>query len=139
MIINGKEVAWSNIQLLIMGVPVKEVSSISYSKNRTKTNNYGIGSNPVSRTSGNVECSASITLHASAIEAITNAAPEADLTLIPFFDIKVMYIPSNGGEIYVHTLKQCEFLSNGREVSQNDALVEQSFDLILDDIIFEIK
>jgi hypothetical protein len=57
-LINGTAYDFSQIIVTILGVPVASVSSIEYSEEQEKTNNYGAGNRPVSRGQGAIEAKA---------------------------------------------------------------------------------
>jgi hypothetical protein len=96
-----------------------------------KENNYGAGGMPSSRGVGNYTCKASITLYAEESQKLTDIAPNGDLTLIPPFDMIVAYYATDGATIATtHTIKNCEFTNNKREVKQGDKKIEVAHDLL---------
>ena len=48
-LINGRAYDYAQIEVNILGVPVAGISAISYTEEQEKVNNFGAGSNPVSR------------------------------------------------------------------------------------------
>jgi hypothetical protein len=121
-LVNGTAYSWSQITLNILGVPVAGVSSISYNEEQEMQDNYGAGNRPVSRGYGRINTEGSVTLHMEEVEAIQNAVSTGRLQDIPEFDIVVAYLPE-GGNIVTHTLKNCRFKNNGREVSEGDMAI----------------
>jgi hypothetical protein len=121
-LVNGTAYSWSQITLNILGVPVAGVSAISYNEEQEMTDNYGAGNRPVSRGYGRITTEGSVTLHMEEVEAIQAAVSTGRLQDIPEFDVVVAYLPE-GGNIVTHTLKNCRFKNNGREVSEGDMAI----------------
>lgn len=136
MLINGKAYAWSDAVFTVASVLVNGISEINYEKKREKTDNYGAGSKPVSRSYGKEEFTADITLHMEEVEAITNAAPDRDLTLIGMFDVTVTFAPSLGAAPVRHMLRGCEFKNNTRAMKEGDNMFAVKLELIVGDIEF---
>jgi hypothetical protein len=90
----------------------------------------------VSRGYGNITTEGSITLEMSEIEALTNVAPSRQLWNIPEFDIIITFIPEGGTGTVTHILKNCRFMSNGRDVNQNDMTIVKQLDLKISHIIW---
>jgi hypothetical protein len=133
-LINGRSYDFTQIIVTILGVPVASVSKITYNQKQDKTNNYGQGSNAVSRGQGVIEADASFDISMNDIEAIRDVAPNGSLLNVPAFDITVFF--GNAQKPVTHTLKNCEFISDGVDASQGDTDLKQSFDLILSHIDF---
>jgi len=131
-LINGKAYYYTQILLTILGVPVAGVTSINYTEEQEKTNNFGAVSRPVSRGHGAIECSGSIELSMNEVEAIRAAAPSGSLLKIPAFTITVTYL--NLQKVVTHKLKNCEFLNDGVETSQGDTDIRRTFDLVISDV-----
>ena len=122
-LINGKSYSWADITFNIGGVPVAGITKISYKVSQEKQNNYGAGSEPVSRGKGNREYEASITLHMEEVERLLLAAPNRDLLKIPAFDINITY-QADPTNIANHVLKNCEFTEDGTDIGQGDQVIE---------------
>jgi len=90
-LINGQAYDHANVRVNIAGVQVFGVKSVMASKSVPKTNNPGIGGEPVSRGRGDVEYESSITLSMVDIERIRAAAPARDLTNISPFVMVVTF------------------------------------------------
>jgi hypothetical protein len=134
MLINGKATAWADIVTTLAGVILTRITELNYEKKREKTDNYGAGSKPVSRSYGKEEFMADITLHSDEVEALTNAAPERDLTLIAPFDITVTSVAALGAAPVRNVLRGVEFKNNPRAMKQGDAVFEVKLELIVGDI-----
>ena len=132
-LINGKAYDFSDIIVTILGVPVASVSAIKYKEEQEKKNNYGAGDRPVSRGKGAIEADASFDISMNDVEAIRAVALDGSLLKVPAFDIVVFF--GNGANPVTHVLKNCEFLSDGVEVSQGDTDTKRSFDLVISHIV----
>lgn len=133
-LINGRAYDYAQIQVTILGVPVAGVSAISYSQEQEKVNNFGAGSNPVSRGHGTIDTSASITISMNDVEAIRDVAPNGSLLAIPAFDISVTFL--NAQKVVTHVIKNCEFTNDGMEATQGDTNIERAFDLVASHIVY---
>lgn len=133
-LINGRAYDYAQIQVTILGVPVAGVSAISYSQEQEKVNNFGAGSNPVSRGHGAIDTTASITISMNDVEAIRDVAPNGSLLAIPAFDVSVTFL--NAQKVVTHVIKNCEFTNDGMEATQGDTNIERSFDLVASHIVY---
>lgn len=130
-LINGRAYDFTQILVKILGAPVASVSAISYTEEQSKENNFGAGSRPVSRGRGAINASGSITLSMNDIEALrdSDAAIGGSLLKIQPFDIQVSFL--NAQKVVTHVLKNCEFLDDGTEASQDDKDIKRSFNLVI--------
>lgn len=131
-LINGRAYDFTQILVKILGSPIASVSAITYTEEQTKENNFGAGSRPVSRGQGAINASGSITLSMNDIEAIRDVALDGSLLKIAPFDIQVSYL--NAQKVVTHTLKNCEFIDDGVETSQDDKDIKRSFGLVISHI-----
>lgn len=130
-LINGTRHSWASVKVALLGRTVSGISSVSYEDKQEKVDNYGAGIFPVSRGKGKYEASAKITLHAYEVDAIVRALGIGKrLTDIPQFDVVVAYIPEGSDGLITHTIRNCEFTMNKREVKQGDTVIEVELDLI---------
>ena len=90
-LINGINYSWAGIKLVLFGVPVVGITKISYSAKQKKDNNYGAGTEPVSRGYGNVEYEASIEIYMDEWKRIIAASPNRNPLAIAPFDVQVLY------------------------------------------------
>lgn len=132
-LINGTAYGWSQIKVNIGGVEVNGITSINYSDEREIQDNYGAGNRPVSRGYGAIATEGSITLHMAEVEALQSNATDGSLLSISEFDIVVAYLPE-GGVIKTHTLKNCRFKNNGRDVSTGDMEIAVELNLAIGEI-----
>lgn len=141
ILINGTSYGWSNIKLVLFGVPVVGITSISYGKKQEKSNNYGFGSEPVSRGYGRIEYNASIEIYKEEWQRIINASPGNDVLQIPPFKIQVLYgnSPSQGQTVVPHVdvLNNCEFMEDPFNVKEGDGKILLTIPLIIAGISHE--
>lgn len=133
-LVNGQAYDYVSIEVLIDGVPLPSVKSITYETNQEKTNNYGTNAKPVSRGRGAKEFTASMEISMNDVEALRGAAPNGQLVDIPPFDIIVAF--GNVQNPVVHRLKMCEFVNDGVDGSQGDTDLSRTFDITPGDILY---
>ena len=128
-LINGQAYDYTQIIMSVLGVPVAGVTSINYTEEQEKTNNFGAGNRPVSRGRGAIEASGSIELSMNEIEALRDAAPSGSMLKIPPFEITIDYL--NLQKVVTHKLKNVEFTNDGVETSQGDTDIRRTFDIVM--------
>jgi hypothetical protein len=122
--------SWGSVTLTLFGVPVIGITKISYKRTQKKENNYGWGQEPISRGYGNKEYEGSIELYTDEWKRIIAASPDRDPTLIPWFDIPVVF----GGTRLLpdrDILRAVEFLEDPLEASQGDTKLLVTIPLII--------
>lgn len=134
-LINGREYSWADVSFNVGGVPVIGVTKINYDEEQVKSDNWGAGSNPVSRGYGNRKAGASVTMYASEVEALMAKAPNGNLLDYGTFDVVVQYMV--GAILITHILKNVEFTKNERNLSQGDTKLEVNLPLIVSHIIWK--
>ena len=129
-LVNGVNYSWSNIKLVLFGVPVIGITAIEYKRKQTKENNYGMGNEPVSRGYGKKEYEGKITLYRDEWNAIIAAAPSRDPLDIPWFDIQVSF---SGTRVQpaLDVLRACEFLEDPFTVAQGDTKIMVEIPIII--------
>jgi hypothetical protein len=127
-LINGTAYAWSQVELRIFNQAVAGVVDIKYDDMQQMQDNKGAGEFPVSRGYGNIEAKGTITLEMAEVEALQAAAPQGRINKIPEFDIVVSYLPE-GGVIKTHTLHNCRFKGNKRELKSGDMTINVELEL----------
>lgn len=135
-LINGTAYSWSQIEVNIFNTPIAGITAISYEDMQEMEDNYGAGSNPVSRGYGKKTSKASMTLEMAEVEALQNATTDGSLQSIPEFDIVVSYLPE-GGVIRNHILHNCRFKSNKRDVKTGDMAVNVELELLISHITWK--
>ncbi len=118
-IINGINYSWANISFVLFGVPITQITKISYSRKQKKENNYGAGYDPVSRGYGNNEYEASIEMYTDQWLQIIALAPNNDPLLIDPFDIPVIF-SIDGQPPIKDVLRSCEFTEDPFSGSQGE-------------------
>ena len=129
-LINGINYSWANISLVLFGVPVVGITKIEYKRKQKKENNYGIGSQPVSRGYGNYEYEGSIEIYLDEWKRIIASSPSADPLLIAPFDIQINY---SGRGILVNkdVLRSVEFMEDNFTANQGDTKLMVTVPLII--------
>ena len=121
VLINQISYAWSDVQLSIAkNLPTIGITEINYSQKRKVTSNYGAGSQPITKSFGNVEYTGSITIYKEEYEALKAIALNGDITQIPMFTINIAYMNENL-PIVVEKLLNCNFTEATVKIKQNDA------------------
>lgn len=133
-LINGRAYDWASIAVQLLGQTILGITAVSYKYRQEKVNNFGAGVNPVSRGYGKREPEGSITLEMKEVERIQAAVPAGGSILdIPPFTIAISYVNASN-MLVTHTLHNCEFLENGRELKTGDTNIEVELPLVLSHI-----
>lgn len=127
---NGVNYSWANITAIILGQPMFGISKISYKSKQEKTNNYGAGSEPVSRGYGRTEYEASIEIFTDEWKRIIAASPDRNPLLIPAFDINVLF-GGDGVLPSTEVLRSCEFLENPLDANEGDTKLMITIPIII--------
>jgi len=131
----GKDMGWGHVQILMLGSIVEEVTSIKYDIKQEKTNNYGSGIMPKSRSYGKVEFEASITLNQKEVQKIYDKLPPGNSLIdIAPFDITIAFV-SDGYRPVTHRILNAEFLDEGIEAKQGDSKIEKDYKLIVANVL----
>lgn len=129
-LINGQQHSWSSVEVSILGNIITGITAVNYDDSVTKENHYGAGDMPVHRGRGKYEAKASMTMYNYEVEKILAALPAGQrLQDIAPFSIVVSYL-DDSDQVITHTVRNCEFNSNSRGISQGDTKIEVSFDFI---------
>jgi hypothetical protein len=129
-LINGINYSWASISFILFGVPVIAITKINYKKKQKKENQYGAGSQPISRGYGNYEYEGDIELYTDEIKRIIASAPDRDIMQIPPFDISVLFSGA-GLTTEKDILRSCEFTEEGLAAAQGDTKLLVSMPLII--------
>lgn len=129
-LINGVRHSWASVKLVLLDRTVTGCSAIKYEDKQEKVNNYGTGIYPVSRGLGKYEAMASITLEQYEVEAIQAQLPKGKrIQDIAPFDVVVSFV-NDSDALVNHTIRNCEFTNNKRELKSGDAKIETEYELI---------
>jgi hypothetical protein len=133
-LLNGRAYDWASIRLQLLALTITGVLAISYEDAQEKVNNPGAGIYASSRGYGKYEAKASITLEMKEVERIEGSLPPGKrLQDIGPFNITIAFV--NESNIMVtHTLHNCEFLGNKRDMKTGDTNIEVALDLIVSHI-----
>lgn len=134
-LINGTAYTHADISLNVLGSPIVEVTEINYSAVQNITLNYGTGNQPTSRSYGNVEPVASITISMKEFNNIVALAPLGRIQDIPDFPIGVNYSPE-GQDFRRDLLTLCRFKGADISSSQGNTNTYVTLELSVADIIF---
>ena len=129
-LIGGVSYSWSSVKVVLFGVPVVGIVAIDYKAKQTKTNNYGIGSEPVSRGYGRKEYDGSIEIYLDEWKRIILASPLGDPLNIGQFDIQVLY-GNSVANATKDVLKAVEFLENPFSAKEGDTKLTVKIPLII--------
>jgi hypothetical protein len=132
-LINGINYSWANIQLILFGSPIVGITEISYKRSQKKENNYGMGSEPVSRGYGQKTYEGSITIYYDEWKRILASSPNGDPTLIPPFPIQVLF-EGTGVSYTVDKLLACEFTEDPMDSKTGDTAIKVKIPLIIGSI-----
>ncbi len=135
-LINGINYSGSNVSVNPFGTPLVGILSIDYSSEQEKTDNYGLGTEPVSRGYGLKKYTASMEVYLDELQAFIAAAPNKDLMQIPPFDIPVTF-SGNGVLFSKHVLRACEFKNNPIGVKSGDTKITVKLDLAIAGIVYQ--
>jgi hypothetical protein len=129
-LINGVAYSWSSISFVLFGVPVAGIVNIEYKRKQAKTNNYGAGTEPVSRGYGKKEYDGSIEIYLDEWKRVIKAAPSRDPLAIGWFDIPVLY-GNSVADATKDTLRAVEFLEDPFTAKEGDTKLTVKIPLII--------
>lgn len=124
-LINGKAYAWGDVSINMFGTIIRGITSIMYKDSQEKTNEYGSGHFPVSRSYGKYEAECEIEIELKEMIAIQTAAGlSGSLRIqdIPAFAIDVAY-QAAPGVIVNDRVNNVEFTDNTRETKTGDGRI----------------
>lgn len=130
-LINGKAIDWAMITVTMLGGTFTGITKISGKSSQEKTNNYGIGSLPVSRGRGRKTFEGSITFLAEEWKNIIAAAPNNEPLDIPAFEVAITFVDPTAGTVWQTKFLQSEFTEHGFDASEGDTMMEIEVPLIM--------
>ena len=133
-LVNGRAYDWASLRLQLLSQTIVGITALSYEDMQEKVNNWGAGTMPVSRGYGKYEAKGSVTLEMKELERIQAAlSPGGRIQdIAPFPIISSFVNPSN--QLVTHTLHNCEFTGNKRDMKTGDTNVEVELELIISHI-----
>lgn len=132
----GKAYEHADIAIIIFGQPFDMFTSIEYSDDQDIKNVFAAGSKVHSRTHGNEDPTAKISLLMAGLEALQSAVPTGRIQDIPEFDIVVTFIDT-AFLTKVHKIHNCRFKNNGRKASTGDGAIIVDVDLVISHITWK--
>lgn len=132
-LINGVNYSWSDIKIIMFGVPIIGITKIDYKTKQEVEDQYGVGQKPISRGYGKISFEGSIEMYADEWKKIVAASPNKDPLQIGFFDIPVLM----GGvrnTLTKDVLKSVGFKENPLASSQGDMKILVTIPLVIGDI-----
>lgn len=120
-LVNGRAYDWAQVLVRMSNgnTPFFSIKKVSYKDNQEIENNYGAGNMPVSRGFGNYSAECTITLAMEEVEKIQGSVPSGRLQDVPEFDLIISFVHPETARIVNHTVRNCRFKSNGRDLEQN--------------------
>lgn len=129
-LINGVAYSWASISFVLFGVPVVGITNIEYKRKQVKVNNYGIGTQPVSRGYGKLEYDGSIEIYLDEWKKIITAAPSKDPLAIGWFEVSVLY-GNSVADMTKDKLMAVEFMEDPFNAKQGDTALTVKLPLII--------
>lgn len=130
-------IGWSKVTVHLFGRNLVGIRKVSYNDETERENEYGAGNMPIGQSEGNYKAEASIELTLDEVHAIQQAIPAGGrIQDIPPFDIIVQYEYRN--KIVTDRIRNCRFMGNGVDVSQNDKTIAQDYTLLVSHIEWNV-
>ncbi len=134
-LVNGKSWEFTNITCIILGVPIAELASITYTQVQERNMNFGSSPYATSFGNGTIKVTVTLKISMNEIENIIASIPSGLLQDIPPFDIVVWYGDSALAS-KTHIIKNCLFLNDGRNSSTGETIIWQDYNLIASNVEF---
>ncbi len=128
--IDGVMYTWGQVAIRALGQVFVGVEKISYDDDQDMEMNHGAGNYAIGMGAGKISAKGSVMLYQEELEALQNAAPNRRLQSIPNFDITVTFIPEIGQALVTHTIRNCRFMNNKRDMSSGDQKVSSEINFI---------
>ena len=128
--INGIQYTYGQVSVRALGNVFTGIEKISYEETQEITNNYGAGNYAIGQGMGKIEVKGSMTLYMEELEALVDAAPGRRLQAIPNLDITITWLPEAGQAVKNHTIRNCRFTVNKRDMSTGDTKVTADISFI---------
>jgi hypothetical protein len=133
-LINGRAYDWASLKAQLLGQTIAGITAVMYEDTQAKVDNGGAGTMPTSRGYGKYEAKASVTLEMKEVERIQAAVGTGRrLQDIPPFNIIISYV-NESNLLVTHTLWNCEFTNNKREIKTGDTNIDVQLELIISHI-----
>lgn len=129
-LINGVNYSWASVSVILFGVPLVGITSVSFKRKQAKTNNYGAGVDPVGRGHGKKEYEGSIEIYLDELKKVISAAPGRDILDIPAFDILIK-TGNSASDATIDILKSCEFTEDPFDAKHGDTALTVKLPLVI--------
>jgi hypothetical protein len=126
-VINGY--SYADAKFIFNGIIVPGIKSFSFKVKKTKTNNYGMGENPDSRSRGKKEYEGSLGMTHDSAKILKTLSPTGLLTEIPA-GVAILSLVRTDGRKEVITMNFFEWMSDGLEGSEGDEDLQTDNDVI---------
>ena len=138
---NSAEFAWSNLSVTVLGRTFERILEVEYDVEINKKQIYGRGTKVKGIQRGNEKPTCSITIGQSELEALTLIAqatnPRAKATDL-VFDIQVLYLDEDSGDIVVDRIIGAEFTKQPKSFKQDDSDMQMKGDCLCMDILYNV-
>lgn len=121
--------SFGDAQISFNGIDMPGITSFEFNSSQSKTNNYGLGKNPVSRSRNNIEYEGSIELDYDTQNLLASLSPTGLLKDVPSGVMVLSLSRPDGGKETV-TMGAFEFSGDGISGSQGDDNLTHSIDVI---------
>jgi len=135
--VNGREYSWTDISVVIAGVPMAGITSITYSETQASEKVYGAGKRPVSFSLGKIEAECEIEISRVELNGLLAASVGNSLLDIGTFDIIVAYANSEAIPV-VDIVKNCRFTSQNSGGSLDDASLSSTLTVMCSHVNFGV-
>ena len=127
--------SYADAKIIFDGIELPGVTAFDYDVKKTKTNNYGLGENPVSRSRGTNEFSGTMEMDFDTIKLLRKLSPTGLITAIPV-GLLILTLENSDGSFEVVTVGFFEFGGDGVGGTQGDENFKKSVDIIFGSITF---
>lgn len=111
------------------GIDLPGVTSFDFNATQQKSNNYGLGANPVSRSRGNREFTGSIEMDYDTQKALSKISVTNLIKDLPY-GVMIFTLEREDGGKEIITMPFFEFMGDGISGSQGDENLTHSIDVI---------
>lgn len=139
--INGKQFSWADVRANLLGRTLQGITEIEYDDSEDVLSTMGQGKYPLGYTQGNYKATAKMTLWMSEVEALSYALAEGKrIQDIAPFDITVVYLDDETGNLVTHVLKGCKFTKRSQKTGNGNAdAITVALELYVTQIIWNKK
>lgn len=133
-LINGKAWEFTDINLVLLGIPIAECKSVSWNQKQNRKMNFGLGRFATSFGNGPINVDVKLTISMNEIQSIREAIPSGLLQDIPPFTITLWYGDTALGA-KTQKIFNCIFMDDGVSGSEGDTILFYDFNLIASNVL----